>query len=358
MRSSLINTIERYLKKCQTSDWILNEAYKFQFSNFLNQNVKWEYQTDEEILEILKLSQNFKYTDSNGQKGVQFIIKSGNDLKNIILIEDVKNFRKVYKGEQIENIDWSNRGMSFTRLSAWLSTLFPEKLYPVPMKGFNETINFLFDTDNEKFPKIGLDYILKCQSYLKETELILKQYPIQEIYLHKWNKYYLELPELGIEQKNEIAKCDWIWLVQDFHLFALREVLAIVEKQNKNIKVAEISEQTALEGGSKLAVHLRYERNSAFVKKIKEKALQENMMLNCEVCGFSFLDKYGKVGGGFIEAHHINPLNEREGKQVTKKVDIALICSNCHRMLHRIIDGKFLTVLELKEIINSRHNKE
>ena len=77
-------------------------------------------------------------------------------------------------------------------------------------------------------------------------------------------------------------------------------------------------------------------------------------MLNCNICGFSFLDIYGEVGQGFIEAHHINPLNEREGQQVTKKEDIALICSNCHRMLHRKINGKLLSINELKEIIKRR----
>ena len=355
MRNSLTNTIERYLKKCQTSDWIFDEAYKFQFSNFLNNSVDWENQNDDEILEILKKSQRFRYTNSIG-RGIQFIIKSGIDLKNIILIEDVINFRKVYNGEQIENVNWSNRGMSFPGLSTWLSTLFPEKLYPVPMKGFNETINFLFDTKNEKLPKTGLDYILNCQPFLKQTERVLKQYPIQEIYLKHWNKYYSELSELGIEQKTEISKFDWVWLVQDFHLFTLREILGFVKQNNENIEIADTLEQSTIEGGSKLATHLKYERDSSFIKRIKKKALENNIMLNCEICGFSFLDIYGKVGQGFIEAHHINPLNEREGKQVTKKEDIALICSNCHRMLHRKINDKLLSMNELKELI-TRHNK-
>jgi len=181
MRNSLLNTIDKYLKKCKTSDWILNETYKFQFSNYLNNNVDWKNQSDEEILEILKESQKFRYTD-NTERGVQFIIKSGIDLKNVILIEDVKNFRKVFNGYLIKNIDWSNRGMSFPGLSSWLSTLFPEQFFPVPMKGFNETINFLFDTKNIKKPKTGLEYILNCQPYFKETETILRQYPIQDIY--------------------------------------------------------------------------------------------------------------------------------------------------------------------------------
>ena len=100
MRNSLLNTIDKYLKKCQTSDWIFNETYKFQFSNYLNNNVDWKNQSDEEILEILKESQKFRYTDSVG-RGVQFIIKSGIDLKNIILLEDVKNFRKILRTQEL-----------------------------------------------------------------------------------------------------------------------------------------------------------------------------------------------------------------------------------------------------------------
>lgn len=55
--------------------------------------------------------------------------------------------------------------MSFTGLSAWLTSIYPEKFYPVPMKGLNETINYLFDTDLMSFPKTGEKYITSCQEY-------------------------------------------------------------------------------------------------------------------------------------------------------------------------------------------------
>lgn len=36
--------------------------------------------------------------------------------------------------------------------------------------------------------------------------------------------------------------------------------------------------------------------------------------LVCEACSFDFEKVYGAHGKGFIETHHINPLNQREGE--------------------------------------------
>ncbi len=57
--------------------------------------------------------------------------------------------------------------------------------------------------------------------------------------------------------------------------------------------------------------------------------------LRCDVCDFSFADTFGRVGAGFIEAHHTIPVSELKGNQMTKIPNIALVCSNCHRILHR-----------------------
>lgn len=110
----------------------------------------------------------------------------------------------------------------------------------------------------------------------------------------------------------------------------------ILESSGDKPKVADDIESYTSEGKSVLSKHIRYERNNSFIRKIKEKALLDNKMLNCQVCGFSFYANYGEIGQGFIEAHHLAPLNENGGEAVlTKREDIALVCSNCHRMLHR-----------------------
>ncbi|MFN8431754.1 MAG: HNH endonuclease [Spirosomataceae bacterium] len=70
-------------------------------------------------------------------------------------------------------------------------------------------------------------------------------------------------------------------------------------------------------------------------KFVKETRLKTDPKLWCEVCGFSFVEKYGEVGLGYIEAHHTFPISELTEETQTKPEDIALVCSNCHRMLHR-----------------------
>jgi 5-methylcytosine-specific restriction protein A len=75
-------------------------------------------------------------------------------------------------------------------------------------------------------------------------------------------------------------------------------------------------------------LHRRRERSHAAVQRKKESAPV------CEVCEFNFEQAYGAHGRGFIECHHINPLADTDAT-LTKLEDLALVCSNCHRMLHR-----------------------
>ena len=124
---------------------------------------------------------------------------------------------------------------------------------------------------------------------------------------------------------------------------------AVAKIENKTYIVQDIPEPIGVDGNSVLAEHLRYERNSSFIYKIKERALAQNKMLNCQVCGFSFLEKYGEIGEGFIEAHHKKPLSEIKQQTLKTECDIILVCSNCHRMLHQ--DSLAIDVEELKRLI-------
>ena len=60
----------------------------------------------------------------------------------------------------------------------------------------------------------------------------------------------------------------------------------------------------------------------------------------------------GLVVGGFIECHHNIPLHEKENERLTKLSDLSLLCSNCHRMIHR--KKKWLTIKELKELYENQ----
>jgi 5-methylcytosine-specific restriction protein A len=54
------------------------------------------------------------------------------------------------------------------------------------------------------------------------------------------------------------------------------------------------------------------------------------------VCGPRVLgSRYTALGRGFIECHHLAPLAELAADRVSRLSDLALVCPNCHRMIHR-----------------------
>lgn len=351
MRDLLLKSIVEY-KKALQGEWVKWESYKFEFATFIHENVRWSSQTDVEILEILIRSQKIKYTESAG--GIQFIIKSGRKkLSEFITLKDVELLRSL-QNREFSEIEWADRGMSFTGLSAWIASLFPYKLYPIPVTEFDITIHNLFDVEETRFPKTGMKYILTCQKYMKMTREILENYQIGSEYLNQWNEFYRSHSDLNIQVKSELSETDWVWLVQDFHLFVHREMLKLYQlkksSKKKKLVIQEELEFEAVEGGRKLANHLRIERNSTLIKKLKQAALDSNPFLNCRTCGFSFYRKYGDIGLGFIEAHHINHLSDRKEEKITSEKDIILVCSNCHRMLHKTDS---MSVEKLKELIDS-----
>lgn len=110
--------------------------------------------------------------------------------------------------------------------------------------------------------------------------------------------------------------------------------------------------QTFPEGQPKLQIHYQRERNQVIVSIAKRRFKEMHGHLFCEVCGFDFLDQYGALGDDFIEAHHRVPLSESDFAVETSVDDLAMVCANCHRMLHR--RKPWLSVEELKKIRESR----
>lgn len=89
------------------------------------------------------------------------------------------------------------------------------------------------------------------------------------------------------------------------------------------------------EGKEKERLHKYKERNPEVIKKAKEKFKVKYGKVYCEVCGFDFEKVYGDIGSDYIEGHHTKPVAELTENSKTSVEDILLVCSNCHRMLHR-----------------------
>lgn len=110
------------------------------------------------------------------------------------------------------------------------------------------------------------------------------------------------------------------------------------------------------EGRRILALHFRIERKPERVKEKKAHVIREKGRLKCEACSFDFEEKYGTLGKGFCEVHHKIPLSEIDGETETRLEDLAILCSNCHRMIHRTKSRTkpIMSVIQFKKRLKGR----
>jgi hypothetical protein len=97
-----------------------------------------------------------------------------------------------------------------------------------------------------------------------------------------------------------------------------------------------LEEEGYFEDPRRYNVHIKIERrNSALVKRVKE-----IHGYACEACDLKFEDRYPALGekNRYIEAHHLQPISTLKGTKPIKhdpRTDFAVLCANCHRMIHR-----------------------
>ncbi len=103
------------------------------------------------------------------------------------------------------------------------------------------------------------------------------------------------------------------------------------------------------EGKEKLRTHLQRERNPKVIREAKQRFKAKHGRLFCQACGFDFKNIYGDVGNDYIEGHHTKPVSNLSEGALTMIEDIALLCSNCHRMVHR--KRPWLSMNDLQDIL-------
>jgi 5-methylcytosine-specific restriction protein A len=124
---------------------------------------------------------------------------------------------------------------------------------------------------------------------------------------------------------------------------------AEVESQTDVADEFSIPPQASITETRKYAYHRKIERNrtaARFAKKFHGN--------RCQACDLDFSERYGEIGKGFIEAHHLRPIATlEEGVPVKYDVaaDFAVLCSNCHRMIHRTADPSDLAAF--RQLINT-----
>nr|WP_227672732.1 HNH endonuclease [Komagataeibacter sp. FXV3] len=115
-----------------------------------------------------------------------------------------------------------------------------------------------------------------------------------------------------------------------------------------------MEEVEAPEGRILTVLHHSRERSRKIVQAKKKDVLAKTGRLACEACGFDFVERYGDRGQGFIECHHIKPLSDLPNETKTRLDDLALVCANCHRMIHA--QRPWMNIEELSNLVYSVQN--
>ncbi len=128
--------------------------------------------------------------------------------------------------------------------------------------------------------------------------------------------------------------------------------LYLLLRSRNGVQSAEVIDDEESEHSASITERRRYrlhrsiERDASAAKKAK--GVHGHI---CQGCEFDFERIYGPAGHAYIEAHHLTPLSELpEDKTVNldPRTDFAVLCANCHRMMHRK-DGP-RTVAELRAL--------
>jgi 5-methylcytosine-specific restriction enzyme A len=92
-------------------------------------------------------------------------------------------------------------------------------------------------------------------------------------------------------------------------------------------------DNSVIEDYTAFRLHKRIERSPALARKVKKVHGYV-----CQACGFDFGTVYtGIEKRKYIEAHHLVPISTLKGQRVSRnpRTDFAVLCANCHRMIHR-----------------------
>lgn len=151
--------------------------------------------------------------------------------------------------------------------------------------------------------------------------------------------YHIEYDSMNLPSEED--------LIKDLHrmIDAYETLFFRGGRDSDNFSVSEQKdEEVTIEETFRKKVHYSNERpNSSQIKKIKKK-----LGYICQGCDFNFEGFYGGLGKEYIEAHHRIPISELkkgESRKITDK-DFAVLCANCHRMIHRLDDSGDLEKLK------------
>jgi 5-methylcytosine-specific restriction protein A len=105
----------------------------------------------------------------------------------------------------------------------------------------------------------------------------------------------------------------------------------------------------AIEGAVLTRVHRLRERKRGFRSRVIRRAEKAHGAVRCEACEAVAM-RAGPIGVAMFEVHHLAPLCNA-ATTVTRLNDLALLCANCHRLIHAAMrqDDRHYGLVEFRE---------
>lgn len=167
-------------------------------------------------------------------------------------------------------------------------------------------------------------------------------------------------PASGLPRGNRLEEQIWQEFANDIYRLrktaeAIRDAALRHVAEERAVYSTEDSEEEFPEGRILTRLHKEKERNTKLVERKKLSVLNGTGRLQCEACDFDFRNVYGDLGRDYAECHHRIPIADLTENHRTRLSDVAIVCANCHRMLHR--SRPMLTVEQLRAVIEQNRVK-
>lgn len=170
----------------------------------------------------------------------------------------------------------------------------------------------------------------------------------------RWDPEYIKDGKTGLAKGNKDEGLVW-----DEFATAPAKLAAVVAAIRGTVE-SSTPEAHALEGADEpdiveaeegkvlTRLHRLRERSRSLVNAKKKAVLQKHGRLQCEACNFDFVEAYGPAGDGIIDVHHTKPVHTLKPGEKTKLSELALLCANCHRIIHST--RKWLSVEQVRAL--------
>jgi 5-methylcytosine-specific restriction protein A len=125
-----------------------------------------------------------------------------------------------------------------------------------------------------------------------------------------------------------------------------------IESVDEMGDVEDFGEDEFYEGKLITLLHKKRERDPKLRRRLLESRYKA-AALCCDLCFGGPTTPRAEFQDAMFEAHHLKPLSMRDG-YITKIADVALLCANCHRLIHRAISihRRWLTIAECKLLLS------